>query len=690
MWCLTKDAVQRFKRAIKDGEVDPVKMADMTSGGRRTLLAKFVGEENAKQVNALFESKLLLKNQKAGYISWAKKIVGITPKVKQDLIARIERLDTALDPKSEKQFLEDLVSSRLRLDVTQEEAQNIFDLSNKTLNLKEKSNKDGVFPTETDRLSYGLSKVVFEKYINDLKLQSRAISFREQPLTKIVSLIGELPGTFKSAVASFDNSFWGRQGVKTLADVRTSKIWFKNFLKSWADIGKQITAKGKIWKSGDDAVMDSIKADIYSRPNALNGKYKAGGYQLDILSEEAYPSSIPERIPLLGRLFKASEVAYNGGALRLRADLADRLITIADKSGVNTLNPDEAKGIGHLVGSLTGRGSLGKAEVLAKETNVLFFSVKFLKSNIDTLIAPEKYVATKLGLRTPENKGFAFAEREAAKSTMNIVATMGVLLLLANLFDPDEVDEDPRSTNFGKIKIFGHWVDITGGMASLVTLLARMTPTKHNGKWGIWKKSSTGNWTNMIGGEYGTQTAWDNIMDTLISNKLSPAAGLLRDAMRGEMFSGKKFNLQDAVANLVTPLSIQNFKQLKEDPNSSFILGSVILEGLGLSTSTYLYKADWNKNPGEILKQFKEEVGEDKFQKANDDFNRAYWNWYSIAGQSNEFKGLSEDGKSDLITKAKEQIKQQIFEEYGFKYKTLRKTEEEKKEKETIKELLPK
>ena len=38
----------------------------MTSEERRGLFAGIVGEENARDVNALLESKLLLKDQKAG------------------------------------------------------------------------------------------------------------------------------------------------------------------------------------------------------------------------------------------------------------------------------------------------------------------------------------------------------------------------------------------------------------------------------------------------------------------------------------------------------------------------------------------------------------------------------------------------------------------------------------------------
>ena len=62
-YCLTADMKIKFKRALKDGTINPASLSAMTSQERHDFLSKYVGEENAQQTNALFESKLLLKNQ---------------------------------------------------------------------------------------------------------------------------------------------------------------------------------------------------------------------------------------------------------------------------------------------------------------------------------------------------------------------------------------------------------------------------------------------------------------------------------------------------------------------------------------------------------------------------------------------------------------------------------------------------
>jgi len=666
-FCITKEKVLEFKKALRDGRIDPIKLAGMSSEARNAFLKNFVGD-NATKVNALFESKLLLKNQKAGYISWAKKVGGVTKTARRDLISRIERMDKILNPTEEQAFLRDLAETRLGFGVTQQEAKTIAELSKMAQDLRIKAKEDGTFASKSERLDYGINEVKLEDYVNELKLQAKSLSFRENPVKKTLGAVGNIPGLMKSAVASFDNSFYGRQGIKTLLDIRTSHIWAKNFAKSFLDIGREL--KGK------DA-MSIIKADIYSRPNALNGKYKAGGYGLDVLSEEAYPSHVLAKIPLLKRLYKASESAYNGGALRLRADLADRVIKIGEKNGLDMTNKAQAEGLGALVSSLTGRGSLGKGEVLAKELNVLLFSIKFLKGNIDILTA---------GLTNKEIRSNPVARKEAAKTLVSIVSSFAAINVVAGLIDANSVERDNRSTNFGKIKIFGHWTDISGGLTPLVVLASRLTPSYHNGELGFWAKSSTGNYTNLISGKYGQQTALDTFQN-FWEGKLSPSAALVRDLWQGKTFSGEPVTLLGSLKQTFSPIILQNFEQLKKDPNSSFLLGSMILEGLGFSTSTFNpTQKNWNNNPNKTLRQFKNKIGDTKFKEANDKFNQQYDNWYTKRTQLPSFKNLSDENKQTVITKAKEIIQANILESYDFEYE---KPEKDESETETIEELLP-
>lgn len=605
-FCLLKEKVDKFKEGLRSGDINPAKLTNMTSKERSAFLADYVGESHAQRVNAEFESKLLLKNQEQGLITWAKSVTGITPNVKRDLIQRIKNMDRILSPEDGKSFFEDLASTRLGVDVTETEMTQLHELSTKVTESEAKwqskidenqhwntDNSRKVrkeWLTDKDRLEYGLNVVGLKNYVDGLKLEANKLTWRKDFGKKLTGIPMGIGSALKSSVASFDNSFFGRQGLKVLLDPRKTGIWASDFLKSWKHIGKQLVAKGKIWTSGDDAVMDMIKADIMSRPNALNGKYKAGGYGLDVLSEEAYPSSLPEKIPLFGRVFKASEVAYNGGALQMRADLADRFIQSAEKHGVNTSSKEEAKYLGNAIGSMTGRGSLGKGEIIAKEANAFLFSIKFAKANIDTLLAPAVYGVKKLGVSKFENAGEQFARKEAATNTLSIIATIAALLTAAALHDPDSVELDPRSTNFGKVKMWGHWTDISGGMAGYVTLATRLVPTFHDGKWSLWTKSTSGKWTDLLAkgknGQpvFGQQTAMD-VFDNWWQGKLSPLAGIARDAWKGQTYSGDPITPGTIVSGS-RPIPFQNYEQMSKDPNSSFIIGSMVLDGLGFSVGT--------------------------------------------------------------------------------------------------------
>ena len=568
--CLPKEFADKMLIALKEGRIIPEKLIDMSSAERRGFFEKIVGEKNAREVNAQFEAKLLLKDQKRGMVSWAKKLTGITEATKRDLLSKIERLDKVLEPATEKAFLEDLVAKKLKTDITFEEAKTITEGAKEVRARKEAIPEDSPLRSK-ERMEYGVAEVLFRDYIDALKAKDprSKLAVLKDWITSPKKAVFDIAGFAKSIVASLDNSFFGRQGIKALLTPFTggTAIWSKAFIKSFADIGKTLLGKD---------VMTPIKADIFSRPNALNGKYEAGKYDLGIKFEEAFPSSVPEKIPLFGRFFKAAETAFNGGALRIRADLADRMIRTAERQGIDVLDPTgQAAGIGKLVNSMTGRGSIGKLEVIGKELNAAVFSIKFLKSNIDFLSA-----------HLFDPKASRFVKKQAAKNLMQVVGSVGLILFTADQLIPGSVDWDPRSANFGKIKIGNTRFDVTGGMSSLVTLATRIIPTKHNGEWGFWFKSSTSDkFTRLNSDKFGSRTVID-LIESFAENKLSPLAGVFRDVARGRNFQGEKPTVGNVAFGL-TPISIQTFFELRDDPESADLLLSMILEGLGVSANTY-------------------------------------------------------------------------------------------------------
>ena len=144
MFCIPQELIEQFKQKLKSGEITPERLADMTSEGRRTLFSEMLGAENAKRVNSLFESKLLLKNQQQGIITWAKSVAGLKPETLRDMISKVDRIDKVLNPKELDAFLEDLASQRLGFDVTFSEAAKISQLAKDVSEKKVKISEDSL------------------------------------------------------------------------------------------------------------------------------------------------------------------------------------------------------------------------------------------------------------------------------------------------------------------------------------------------------------------------------------------------------------------------------------------------------------------------------------------------------------------------------------------------------------------
>lgn len=642
-FCLPRDRVNAFKLGLKSGEIDPQVLSRMSSEERRNFLAQYVGDgAAAKKVNAEFESKLLLKNQQLGMITWAKKTAGLKPQTKRDLITRIQKLDRVLDPEEQDAFLSDLAEAKLGFGVAEDEAKTIAGLSKTVSEAEAKRLPDGTFPTEADRMKYGYAVEDMTDYVASLKKNAESLKASDLKTARgIGTATSRVAGNLKSLTASLDNSSIFRQGWKTL--ITNPNIWRKNAAKTFSTLVREVGGKN---------VMREVNADIVSRPT-YDKMTKAG---LAIKNpEEAFPESAAEKIPGFGRLYKASESAYTGFVYKTRADVFDQYLKVAEKAGVNIDDPTELKAIGKLVNSLTGRGDLGALERVATPVNNLFFSPRFVKANLDTLTAHalDKNI-------TP------FARKQAAKNLLKVASASAGVLYTANALLPGSVDWDSRSTDFGKIRVGNTRFDVTGGMGSLVVLMARLATGQ--------AKTSTGKMVDLKGDEFGGRDQIDVFTD-FIRNKLAPASSLALNVYTGKDFLGRKTEIGKEVIKATTPIGAQNAYELLQDPNSAPDLVAIIAEGLGISASNYapVAKGTWENSSSKQIKAFKESVGQDKFNEAAKQFEDKSNEFVNRIIKDARYKALSDDDKQALLTKKKNQIRDEIMSRYNFTYKTTKK-----------------
>lgn len=588
-FCLPSFAKEELIRGIREGRISPEGMAELSSVERRVLLEEFIDAETAKTVNALFESKLILKSQQIGIRNWEKQIVDskVNRVIKRDIITRLEKMDKYLEAGSKQEFLQDLVEKRLGFSATFEQSQLIMKGTKQIKEAHEKITDD--MPDVVDgkthpaRYDYGMKVAILDSYIAKIKEAGiKPMSAGEWIFTP-TRWIEDTFGTLKSLKSGFDNSFFLRQGRQ--AFMESPSIWFNNFVKSWGDIVKEF--------KGVDAMM-LAKAEIFGRKNALNGKWDNAGLDIHIAFEEAYPSHIlrgtaTSKIPpikLFGRIYKASESAFSAGAMRMRADLADLFIEKGEEMGVNFLDKEQAKPIGELVNSMTGRGNLGVFETSGRAMNILFFSARFLKSNIDILTAPIKYGAMKAKQAQGHkyNAGEVFARRTAALNTVKLISAIAAVLTIADTLQPGSVNWDSRSSDFGKIKIGNTRFDVTGGLGSLVILASRLAPTKHNGKWSQYTINSKGKTTNLRSEGFGR-----NALDVLTdwgTGKASPGAGVVLSMIKGENFDYSPVTYQSLLEQAAAPITLTSISKMKDEDAATIIIGS-LAEVLGIGTSTY-------------------------------------------------------------------------------------------------------
>lgn len=580
--CIPKNVAMALKTRLKSGEITPAKLAKMTSKERNTYFKKFLGEDYAASVNALYESKRLLKDQQRGLVTWLETVSGLKPEAKRMLIDRVKNMKKFLSPGEKEDFLQDLAAQKLGVGVTRDEAgeiatyakayeEHLAEYKKLTEELRTPQKPNAVLPEDDPiRLKIGEARVKFENYVAELKRDANKRTIRDWRTTPLRSLGGQfsdIGGLAKSLKASLDLSFTLRQGFKAM--IAHPDKWAKSVVDGFDMAFRQL------WKKGtNDDIINALKAEIYGRENSLNGNYKKMGLDLGTV-EEAYPTSLPEKVPLLGRVYKASETAFNGMAYRLRADIADELVRSLGRSGRDTTDKALLHSIGEYTNSLTGRGSLGRAEGFAKHFNNLFFSPKFFKSNLDFLTAH----------MADPNMDPALKKR-ALTNLLKTVVAVGAGLAFAKAINPDAVNFDATSSDFGKVKVGNTRVDVTAGLSSIINLFYRSAD--------ITARGATQGKLKLGEKKYDKNNPLGEIALSFTQNKLAPLPRTLGvDLAAGKDFNGNPVNLTsvDGLKNLgidlMAPLPVSNFIELANDKESIGVILGTMLDGLGVGTNTY-------------------------------------------------------------------------------------------------------
>ncbi len=615
-FCLLPRHVERFKQGLKSGEISPEKLNGMTSAERRAYLSKFVGDKAAPKVNALFESKLLLANRKAGMVAWAQSLIGTPKEVRRDLVSRIEKMDERiLDPKTEAEFLQDLASQKVGGEVTYAEAEKITELSGK---IEEAKAKD--LTVRENRIEYGNQILKLEDYLAELVPANKNIAANVLNLPRTLMSTLDLSAPLRQG--------WGMQSRP-------------QFFSAFKEMFKYAVSERR---------YNDLMADIITRPSY--DLMKSSGLRITKLTdklsqrEEAMMSSLLDKVPGI----RGSTRAYTGFLNKLRADTFDALVKAAELAGEDVSRGSKpAKDIAATVNDFTGSGALpgGRAaDAAVPFLNAFFFSPRKIAATVN-MLRPDKFVAA-----SPT------ARKAAMRQLFGAVAATAVVNGFSTMLG-GETEKDPRSSDFGKVKVGDTRYDVTGGNGNYATLLARL----YTGQ----TKSTATDLVSDLGAGFNQDTRGD-VLVKWARNKLSPVASFAADWLYGENAVGEPFDVAKEAKEMAVPLGIQTMFELFRDDPKNLLLGS-ILSTLGVGVQTFSSDVNWNDNMGAELTQFREKVGQEKFDAANEEFNELYKAGFDKLTSTPKYEGLSNEDKAKEITNLKSKVRDEVFRKNRFHYK---------------------
>ena len=308
----------------------------------------------------------------------------------------------------------------------------------------------------------------------------------------------------------------------------------------------------------------AVEQEILQRPNyplyEKSGLYLAEHGQKLSQMEEVYMSRLAEKIPGVA----ASQRAYTTYLNRLRADSFDAMVkTLAVREKPT---PVEAKAIANFVNVATGRGSLGMKEGALVGLNTVFFAPRYVLSRFQILAAQPFY------------RGTIRSRAIIAKEYARFLTGLAVVYSLGLLADGN-VEVDPRSSDFGKIRFGKTRVDPLAGLSQTATLVSRLVTGETKTLRGK-IRPLRGEKVSFGGGDSA------DVIARFLRTKLSPVVGTGVDILAKRDVVGEKVTISRIPGKLLAPLALNDIydAMIEEGVPAGTALAVLAIFGMGLQT----------------------------------------------------------------------------------------------------------
>ena len=325
------------------------------------------------------------------------------------------------------------------------------------------------------------------------------------------------------------------------------------------------------------------------RANGANGNYEKAGLELTDLAskhEEGFGSPLAEAIPVLGRGVKGSERAYSTVLNQLRADAFDRM-TGAIPGADETAMQDIAR----YINVASGRGDIQSPkarQIVSAAANVLF-SPRYLASRFQYLAGQPLWSA-----KSPAARKVIAGEYARYLRGVGTFLAVGAALMKQN---GQQMETDPRSSDFLKIRLGDTEIDALSGLQQVMTYSARMLSQQ--------TKTSTGEIKNLREPETELSPTTKDVNERFLRSKLGPVPGMvwnLAEAKRlpkvnpknpdekpdyakfGTDYLGKPQTPGGILAGLTLPFGVQDMIRAWQDGGMSAKEAKNLAAAFGLAT----------------------------------------------------------------------------------------------------------
>lgn len=403
--------------------------------------------------------------------------------------------------------------------------------------------------------------------------------------------------------------------------------------------------------------------------------------------EENFMSTLAEKIPLgVGKVVKGSERSYTMLLNKVRVDMFNYFADQMEARGMTVENsPKQYKAMAEYINNATGRSDFGEnLNRIAPILNATFFSPRLIASRVNMLT----YWAQPRFWKTLPKE----ARIDYFRNWASLLAVGGTIMGLAALAGAD-VEDDPRSSDFGKIKSGDTRWDIWGGAQPYVRTFAQVATGKR-------KSTNTGKIYDLDGDDIFGENRMGVVTD-FFRNKLAPVPASAVDILSGRTSIGdkivyqwgdagdKEISIDQYVKDRLLPMTITGTEEAIKHDGLKTLFTVGIPSTFGIGTQTYsapppkeetfkIYQDNGNKVRNatkEEVERYKKEADSlysQELKKAEQGRGWGYNNYGELTlddrniKKRGDFKSISEEDKKKLLSRLRSTSNQKIKDKFKY------------------------